>query len=79
MDTTAITKACDLVGGTNAMASALEVTPPVVSEWLSGGRPVPWRRAMSIESLTHGRVRREELLPEFDWELVRTPEKKVAA
>jgi DNA-binding transcriptional regulator YdaS (Cro superfamily) len=78
MDTKAITKAVDLLDGTNATAEKLQVSPPTVSEWLSGKRPVPWKRCIELERLTGGEVKRKELLPDFDWDFLAKQSKAAA-
>ncbi|WP_240645058.1 transcriptional regulator [Stutzerimonas nitrititolerans] len=49
------------------MASRLEVSAPTVSQWCSGARPVPAERALQIEEITAGKVRRDLLCPAFPW------------
>lgn len=67
--TEAIELAAKLVGGKAALAGSLKVSPPTVSQWSSGSRPVPAERALQIEELTKGRVRREVLCPTFPWKV----------
>ncbi|RMH96421.1 transcriptional regulator, partial [Stutzerimonas nitrititolerans] len=43
------------------------VSPPTVSQWCSGSRPVPAGRALQIEKITAGKVRRDLLCPSFPW------------
>ncbi len=54
------------------MATALEVKPPTVMQWLledddPNYRPVPLPRAMQIERLLAGKITRESLRPDIDW------------
>jgi len=65
--TEAMEEAARLVGGKAALASRLEVSAPTVSQWCSGSRPVPAERALQIESITAGKVRRDWLCPSFPW------------
>lgn len=65
----AIEKAASRVGGKAVLARLLNVRPPTVSQWSSGSRPVPAERALQIEELTEGEVRREALCPTFPWKV----------
>ncbi|EXF45241.1 regulatory protein Cro [Pseudomonas sp. BAY1663] len=65
--TEAMEEAARLVGGKAALASRLEVSAPTVSQWCSGSRPVPAERALQIEGITAGKVRRDLLCPSFPW------------
>jgi DNA-binding transcriptional regulator YdaS (Cro superfamily) len=70
MDATkAVKKACDHVGGAAKLARALSVTPPTVSEWVSGRRDVPVLRCPQIERITQGAVTRRDLRPD-DWHAI---------
>lgn len=75
METTAIRKACHLVGGLSKMAALLGVKVPTVSQWVSGNpqnhRQVPAERCPAIERATSGQVRCEELRPDIDWAVLR--------
>lgn len=59
--------AAKIIGSKAEMARLLDVRPPTVSQWCSGERPVPAARAVQIETLTQGQVRRECLCPGFPW------------
>lgn len=79
MEKSAIERARDILGGTGAMAAALEITAPTVSEWVSGRRQVPAERCPTIERLTKGDVTCEQLRSDVDWAYLRkTPKKKAA-
>lgn len=54
-------------GRSLAIAQALGVTPPVVSDWVTGKKGVPLERCVQIERATHGEVTRKELRPD-DWQ-----------
>lgn len=54
-------------GRSLAIAQALGVTPPVVSDWVTGKKGVPLERCVQIERATNGEVRRQELRPD-DWQ-----------
>ena len=71
MDKTALLNACKAIGGQSALARALGVTPPTVNEWIKAKRPVPAERCPTIERLTLGAVRCEELRPDVDWAFLR--------
>lgn len=67
--TEAIARAADIVGGQASLARALGITPPTVSQWVGGGRPIPLERCPHIEQLTNGEIRRWDLRPD-DWFLI---------
>lgn len=62
----AINRACDLVGGASKLAVLVGVAPPTVTQWCNGKRPVPPRKAVRIETVTAGRITRQEIYPD-DW------------
>lgn len=64
MDTKQIDRARTLSGGTVALARKVGVRPATVSEWVSGRRPVPAERCLSIERATNGSVTRYDLRPD---------------
>lgn len=65
----AVRKAVECLGSQAALAAALNVTQPTVSEWARGERPVPIPRCLAIEVATGGKVSRMELRPN-DWHLI---------
>lgn len=75
----ALNKAIDIVGTQSRLASALGVVPQVVHNWLVRGN-VPADHCPSIERVTLGAVRCEDLRPDVDWEYLRgtKPEQKAA-
>ena len=79
MNKTPIQLARDLVGGTKALADALSVQPPTVSEWVTGRRPVPPLRCPAIQRATKGKVTCEDLRPDVDWAYLRNSAKRKAA
>lgn len=60
-------EASRLLGNQAEMARLLRVTAPTVNQWCSGKRPVPAKRAVQIEVLTAGAVKRIALCPSFPW------------
>lgn len=48
-------------------ARMIGVKRPSLEQWVRGERPLPLDRAMQIERLVVGRVKREELRPDVDW------------
>ena len=66
-----IFRACDLVGGATKLAALLGVHPVVVYEWRTGKRPVPFERCITIDRLTNGQIRCEDLRPDIDWGYLR--------
>lgn len=69
----ALDLACDLLGGQTALAAALGITSPSISEWRK--RRVPAERCQDIEVLTLGRVTCHALRPD----VFRMPADKTAA
>lgn len=67
----AIERAIKHFGSQAALASALGVKQPTVSEWLRGERPVPAERCPEIERATGGAVRCEDLRPDVAWAVLR--------
>ncbi len=49
-----------------AIAAAAGVHPVMVSQWVSGLKPVPLERCVAIEQATSGAVTRRDLRPD-DW------------
>ena len=75
----AIKQACKILGGNNKLAVLLEVTPGMVSQWVTGHRRIPAERCPTIERATSGEVRCEDLRPDVDWGYLRgtTPIDKI--
>jgi DNA-binding transcriptional regulator YdaS (Cro superfamily) len=63
-----VKKACELAGGQASLARALGVTPPTISQWASGERPVPIIQACAIE-LAFPATSRRRFRPD-DWHLI---------
>ena len=59
----------DKEGTAADLARHLGVSPPTVSQWLDGIRPVPVVRCMAIELFFGGLVTRRDLRPD-DWHLI---------
>ena len=63
MKNTALNKACEVMGTQDALASALRIRSPSISDWRKRGK-VPAERCLSIEQVTGGRVTRHDLRPD---------------
>lgn len=74
-----IQKAHKIMGGTSAMAAALGVKPPTVSQWVRGQRPVPPRFCRQIEAATARAVRCADLRPDIFGPPPAKPDRKKAA
>lgn len=67
----AIQKACDAVGGQARLAELIGVTAQAVNQWVSGARPLPAERVLSIEKATidpetgEPKVPKHELRPDI--------------
>jgi DNA-binding transcriptional regulator YdaS (Cro superfamily) len=68
---TPIAKAIEILGSQAELARRLGVSPPFVSQLLSGERPIPLQHAISIEKETAGAVTVETLRPDIDWAVIR--------
>ena len=78
MENKGSTKACAAIGGQAMMARAIKVSPPP----LASGATVcanSCRALPEIERVTGGAVRCEELRPDVDWAVLRTPCEMAAA
>lgn len=60
-------EASRLLGSQAEMARLLRVTAPTVNQWCSGERAVPAKRALQIEVLTEGQIKKVDLCPSFPW------------
>lgn len=69
---TPIDRAIALCGGASALAGLLEIAPSTPLMWKARGR-VPAEYCPGIERLTQGAVRCEDLRPDVDWSVLRTP------
>ena len=61
-----IKRAAESIGSQAALAEAIGVKQPTVSEWARGDRPVPIERCTAIEQATGRDVMRWHLRPD-DW------------
>lgn len=61
-----IKRAAECVGSQSALAEAIGVKQPTISEWVRGDRPVPIERCTAIEQATDRAVMRWDLRPD-DW------------
>lgn len=56
-------------GALLSLAKCIDAHAPDVSNWASGGRPVPPHRCVAIEVATGGQVTRKDLRPD-DWQRI---------
>lgn len=68
---TALQRVIALVGSATALADLLGITKGAISQWKDEGRKVPADYCPSIERITDGAVRCEELRPDVDWAYLR--------
>lgn len=64
MSTSPLDRAVEIVGTQEALASAIGIKSPSISEWRQRGR-VPAERCADIERATGGEVTRAELRPDL--------------
>jgi DNA-binding transcriptional regulator YdaS (Cro superfamily) len=69
-----IDKAAQILGTQSKLAAKLGVSRAAVGQWRLPGRQVPAEHCPTIEHLTEGRVRCEELRPDVDWAYLRRKE-----
>ncbi len=74
---TAIDSAIQVLGTQDALAAALGIKSPSISEWRKRGR-VPAERCLAIEAATNGQVTREELRPDIFGPAPSEPGREVA-
>lgn len=63
----ALRAAIQLAGGQVLLGEAIKASQPQISQWMTGVRPVPPKKAAAIESFTKGAVSRRALRPD-DWD-----------
>lgn len=66
-----IDRAVQIVGSQSALAASLGITKAAVWQWKEDGRKVPAEHCPSIERLTGGAVRCEDLRPDVNWAVLR--------
>jgi DNA-binding transcriptional regulator YdaS (Cro superfamily) len=67
----ALDKAVAKLGSMQSLAAPLGVTKGAVSQWKMPGRRIPAEHCPTIEKLTDGDVRCEQLRPDVEWVVVR--------
>lgn len=55
-------------GRSLAIAQALGVTPPVVSDWVTGKKQIPSQHCKAIQALSEGEVTCQDMRPD-DWQM----------
>jgi DNA-binding transcriptional regulator YdaS (Cro superfamily) len=68
---TKVAQAISLLGGPAKAARALGVSVQAASFWRDGARTFPADLCITVEKLTDGRIRCEELRPDVDWAYLR--------
>lgn len=61
----ALSRAVEMMGGTCALARLMDIVPSSVSHWVRGRHLMTPQRAIQIEEITKGKVKREELRPDI--------------
>ncbi len=69
----ALQKAVSLVGGYKPLGEGCDVSKAAAHQWGLPGRKVPAEKCPTIERLTNGEVRCEDLRPDIDWASLRKP------
>jgi DNA-binding transcriptional regulator YdaS (Cro superfamily) len=64
MKNEALDKACDVMGSQEALAKALGIRSPSISEWRKREQ-VPAERCRDVEKVTRGQVTRHDLRPDL--------------
>jgi DNA-binding transcriptional regulator YdaS (Cro superfamily) len=70
-NTGAIQKAVDIIGGGEKLARLLGTSYTTVLNWKNGWHVPTPINCMLIEKATGGRVKREDILPNYPWEELR--------
>lgn len=63
----AIKKAIEIMGSGEKLARKLEVTSTTIQNWKSGLSVPSATNCILIEKATNGIVKRNDILPEYDW------------
>ena len=66
-NTEEIKKAIEIVGGVTKLAKELEVSYHTVLTWKNGRSSASPLNCINIEKVTKGKVKRENILPEYPW------------
>ncbi len=69
----AIDRAIRIAGSRSKLAELIGASEQAISFWVTGKRGVSAEFAVQIERVTEGAVRCEELCPDVDWSVLRTP------
>jgi DNA-binding transcriptional regulator YdaS (Cro superfamily) len=64
-------KAIAIIGSLKALANELKVTKGAIGQWKIPNRRVPAEHCPTIERLTNGQVRCENLRPDIEWSYLR--------
>ena len=66
-----IQKAITIVGGAKELASIIGVSYKSVLDWKNGRTGLNIQNCLKIEQATEGKIKREDLLPNYPWESLR--------
>ena len=67
-DKNAIKKAIEVAGGAKDLAKKLDISYQTVRNWLNGNSNPNKANCKSIEVITNGIVRREDIFPDYPWD-----------
>lgn len=70
---TIISKAVELLGGPGPAAIRLACSQQAISFWVNGKRTPSVETCIAIERETGGAVTVEQLRPDIDWSVIRSP------
>lgn len=59
-----------------SLVKFVQVSQPIVSDWVNQKRQVPAERCPDIEAFTGGQVTCEELRPDVNWSVLRKSRKR---
>jgi DNA-binding transcriptional regulator YdaS (Cro superfamily) len=62
-----IEKAIEIVGGAKELAEKMNVSYKSVLDWKNGRVKLSPINCVKMEKLTDGKVKREDILPEYPW------------
>lgn len=67
----AIKKAIEIAGGANKLAAKIGVSYQTILTWKNARSSLSLANCLKIEKATEGKVKAEDILPDYDWNSIR--------
>lgn len=67
----ALRKAVEIVGSQSKLARMLDLNTNSVYGWMRGQSVPSPINCIAIEKVTEGKIKRDDILPDYDWEKLR--------